>query len=72
MLQNIMLSIVALRVLPPRLSKSILLVFHGTQPVLSTSEQLADTVLDPMTFRKADEYNSNNRRVLEVDIFSAS
>ena len=41
MLQNIMLSIVALRVLPPRLSKSILLVFQGTQPVFSTSEQLA-------------------------------
>ena len=41
MLQNIMLSILAIRVLHPRLSKSILLVFHGTQPVLSTSEQLA-------------------------------
>ena len=41
MVQKILASTQALRVLPPQLSESILLVFRGTQPVLQLSEQLA-------------------------------
>ena len=71
MLQKILLSTQALRVLPPPTYQEYL-VFHGTQPVLQLSEQLAVHRPGPDDFRKANKYSPHIRRVLEVHILSAS
>ena len=52
-LQRIMLSIQALRVLP---SPPFEDVFYATQPVLSTSERLQYIVVAPMMYRKAQKH----------------